>query len=298
MQRWLLVHRAHLHDGLKAAAQDPKCIGIPAILHTSSKVVDVDPSEATVILENGEVVQGDVLVGADGVHSLTRKKLQGARDVKPFSSGKNAFRFLITRKEALDDVETRPIVEDHGCVDMWDGDDRRVVIYPCADNQILNFVCIHPDNLTKIDGKSDWDQEVSKEKLVEVFQGFSPQVIKLLEKADPRTIKVWPLLDMETLPTWVEDKLAILGDAAHPFLPYRASGGAMAIEDGVSLGVMLSGNVQRHEVSERLALYEKARHHRATTVQEMTRKSGQGLLQPDVGMFIHFISTDLIQINY
>ena len=84
---------------------------------------------------------------------------------------------------------------------------------------------------------------------------------------------LWPLLDMKSLPSWVNDRLAILGDAARPFLPYRASGGAMAIEDGVSLGVMLSGDVQPHVVPERLKLFEKARYTRATTVQQMTRDS-------------------------
>jgi 2-polyprenyl-6-methoxyphenol hydroxylase-like FAD-dependent oxidoreductase len=118
--------------------------------------------------------------------------------------------------------------------------------------------------------------------LLAVFNYFNPKVLKLVVKADPHTLKLWPLLDMNTLPTWVEDRLAVLGDAAHPFLPYRASGGAMAIEDAVSLAVMLPAGIERHEVPERLRVYEKARHQRATTIQEMTRESSQ-LLGPDRG---------------
>lgn len=264
------MHRAHFHEGLKEAAQGPGK-GQPAVLHKACKVVDVDPHKSTITLENGEVIEGDVLIGADGVHSLTRTKLSNK---VPYNSGKNAFRFLITRQQALDDPETNNIARDFGAVDMWDSSDRRVVIYPCANNELLNFVCIHPDSLTTIDAQGDsYNQQIGKDTLLEVFKDFNPQVRKLLEKADPQTLKLWPLLDMDELPSWVEDRMAVLGDAVHPFLPYRASGGAMAIEDGVSLGVMLSSDVTPDQVPERLKLYEKARHERATTVQQMTRES-------------------------
>ncbi|KAJ5080888.1 hypothetical protein N7456_013598 [Penicillium angulare] len=284
--RWLLVHRAHFHEGLKEAAQGPGK-GRPAILHKASKVVDVDPHKATVTLENGEVIEGDVLIGADGVHSLTRTKLSNKA---PYSSGKNAFRFLITRQQALDDPETNSIARDFGAVDMWDSSDRRVVIYPCSNNELLNFVCIHPDSLTAIDAQGDsYNQQIGKDTLLEVFKDFNPQVRKLLEKADPQTLKLWPLLDMDELPSWVEDRMAVLGDAVHPFLPYRASGGAMAIEDGVSLGVMLSSDITPDQVPERLKLYEKARHERATIVQQMTRDSATLIPQERVQAMVGYI---------
>ncbi|KAJ5095064.1 hypothetical protein N7532_007355 [Penicillium argentinense] len=278
--RWLLVHRAHFHEGLKNAAQAPGR-GHPAVLHTASKVIDVDPHQATVTLENDEVYTGDVLIGADGAHSLTRTKLPQGKEIHPRSSGKNAFRFLMTRQQALDDPETNSIARDFGAVDMWDSSERRVVIYPCANNELLNFVCIHPDSLTTIDvGGDEYNQQIGKDTLLQVYKEFNPQVRRLLEKADPATLKLWPLLDMQTLPSWVEGRLAVLGDAVHPFLPYRASGGAMAIEDAVSIAVMLPRGISVDEVPERLKVYEKARHTRATTIQEMTRESVQ-LLAPE-----------------
>lgn len=281
---WLLVHRAHFHEGLKIAAQDPGK-GEPAILHTSSKVVDVDPQNATVTLANGEVFAGDVLIGADGVHSITRTKLSSA---KPVSSGRNAFRFMMSRKHALEDPETNELARDLSTMDMWDSTDRRVVIYPCTDNETLNFVCIHPDSMTSVDESGDsYNQQVGKDTLLEVFHDFNPLVLKLLAKADPQTLKLWPLLDMETLPSWTKDRMAALGDAVHPFLPYRASGGAMAIEDAVSLGVMLSSGVTPDEVPERLKLYQKARHERVTSIQNMTRESAT-LISPARSMSLSF----------
>ncbi|KAJ0414605.1 hypothetical protein BJY00DRAFT_318689 [Aspergillus carlsbadensis] len=277
--RWLLVHRAHLHQGLKVAAQAPGP-GVPARLHTSSQVVDIDPHNATITLENGDVVSGDLVLGADGVHSLAKSKLSGGENIKTFSSGKNAFRFLIARQDALDDPETKDLAQELGTWYMFDSPELRVVVYPCANNELLNFVCIHPDSMSKIHDGSEWDQGASKESLLEVYKDFSPQVQKLLSKADPTTLKVWPLLDTDDLPTWTEDRLAVLGDAAHPFLPYRASGGAMAIEDAVSIAVMLARGVCSEDVPARLKLYEKARRTRATTVQQLTRKSSHGPLPP------------------
>ncbi|EAU32867.1 hypothetical protein ATEG_06323 [Aspergillus terreus NIH2624] len=243
-------------------------------------VVDVDPINATVTLENGDVVEGDVLLAADGVHSIARAKIPGANKIVPFSSGRNAFRFLMSRQQALDDPETQELAQDRGAVDMYDTPDRRICIYPCMNNEALNFVCIHPDSMSAIDKYADWNQEISKESLLAVYKDYSPNILKLLDKADPQTLKVWPLLDMDTLPTWVEGRMALLGDAAHPFLPYRGSGGGMAIEDALSLGVMLS-KARPEDVPERLKLYEKARHTRATIVQQMTRDSAHGPLPPD-----------------
>lgn len=266
-----MVHRGHFHEGLKAAAQGPGR-GSPAILHTGSKILDIDPHTANITLENGQVIQGDVLIGADGVHSFARSKLP--QHASPRSTGQNAFRFLITRQQALDDPETNSIARDLGALNIWASGDHRVVIYPCANNEILNFVCIHPDSATTIDASSDsYNQQVGKDTLLGVYKDFNPQVRRLLQKADPVTLKLWPLLDMNTLPSWVHGRLALLGDAAHPFLPYRAAGGAMAIEDAASLAVMLQRGISREKVPERLEMYQKARHERVTTIQGMTRES-------------------------
>ncbi len=77
------------------------------------------------------------------------------KDVDIFSSGKAAFRFLIPRAMAAADPVTAPLVERSGCLMMWFAEDRRVVMYPCNDNELLNLVCIHPDgesHATKSDG--------------------------------------------------------------------------------------------------------------------------------------------------
>ncbi|KAK6412653.1 hypothetical protein LTR95_017948 [Oleoguttula sp. CCFEE 5521] len=105
----------------------------------------------------------------------------------------------------------------------------------------------------------------------------------MLEKADPKSLRVYPLLDMDTLPSFISfsGKLALLGDAAHPFLPHLAQGGAMAIEDGVALGVMMSQLGSPDEVPERLKLYNEARYERATRIQQYTRIVGGDSVKSD-----------------
>ena len=64
---------------------------------------------------------------------------------KFISSGKAAFRFLIPRQDALSVIDSAAILEEVDQLSLWYGDDRRVVMYPCNDNELLNFVCIHPE---------------------------------------------------------------------------------------------------------------------------------------------------------
>lgn len=75
--------------------------------------------------------------------SKSRSKVVG-REVKPHSSGKSAFRFLVPRQAVLDDPETERFAKINGQLIIWYGPDRRVVMYPCEDNKQFNFVCIHP----------------------------------------------------------------------------------------------------------------------------------------------------------
>lgn len=222
---WQLAHRVSLHSELKRFATCEEGKGKPAVLKLRSKVVDVDPKEGTVVLESGERIQSDIIVGADGVHSKTRLRIPGAKNIKVFGSGKSAFRFLIPRQKAFDDPETRKFADKEGHLIMIFARDRRVVVYPTSDNTLLNFVCIHPTSESQIDaqepGSSDWQNQGNLGKMLEVYKEFEPAVLKLLGMADEETLKVWELLDMEQLPSWTEGKLVLIGDAAHPFTPRK-----------------------------------------------------------------------------
>ncbi|PWO22601.1 FabG, Dehydrogenase [Pyrenophora tritici-repentis] len=278
---WQLAHRVTLHSELKRMATCEEGQGPPAVLRLRSKVVDVDAKEGVVILEGGERVHGDVIVGADGVHSRTRPRIPGAENVKTFGSGKSAFRFLISRQKAYDDPDTRKFADQDGHLILTFGRDRRVVVYPTSDNTLLNFVCIHPTAESQIQseepGSADWQNQGNLSKMLEVYKDWEPAMLKLLSMADEETLKVWELLDMEQLPTWTEEKLVLIGDAAHPFTPHQGQGAGQAIQDAASLAVMLPPSTPLSTIPARLKLYEKCRFKRASTIQEFSRLSGRDL---------------------
>lgn len=223
--QWFLAHRVDLHSELKKVASAEDGPGTPAILRTSTRVASVS-TDGRVILESGEQLSADVVIGADGVHSKTRYALPGSQGVKSFGGGKSAFRFTMPRSRALEDPLTRPLIEKEGHLNMIMGKDRRVIIYPTRHHQLLNFVCIHPTSESdQKDQKADeWQSSANLNKMLEVYKGWNPAVLKILSMADEETLKVWDLLDMDQLPTWTDGQLALIGDAAHPFTPREYKG--------------------------------------------------------------------------
>ncbi|KAK3114897.1 hypothetical protein LTR53_006318 [Teratosphaeriaceae sp. CCFEE 6253] len=268
---WLQAHRAQLHNQLKSKATSKTDGGVPCQLHTSSPVVSVDPQEATVTLGTGETRSGDLIVGGDGVHAVTRRFL-GPDMPTAIKGDRHAFRFIYPKDLAMADPVTRPLIEAEGTMVSWYGADRKIVLYPTSHNTLLNFVCIHP--AAESEDSDDYNETASKARLLQVFADFHPVVLTLLNKVAPDQVSLYPLYDMAQLPTFVTSRMALIGDAAHPFTPHLAQGGAMAIEDGLSLGTMLPRGTLPEEVESRLQLYNQARYERASTIQEYSRIAG------------------------
>ncbi|KFY55167.1 hypothetical protein V496_07067 [Pseudogymnoascus sp. VKM F-4515 (FW-2607)] len=269
---WMLVHRVRLHDKLKQIATGNDGKGRPVDLHLASKVLEVDTENATITLEGGDEIQADLILGADGIYSKTRESITG-HPSKLFGSGKAAFRFLIPRKLANEDPDITRLLENNNELVIWYGADRRVVVYPCDNNELLNFVCIHPEGDSQ-GGTTEWNKQASVDDLLNVYRDFDPRLLSLFKKVDPTSLKVWKLLDMDVMPTWIKGKLAVLGDAAHPFLPHQGQGAGIALEDGATLSVVLPLGTQPEEIPERLKLYEKIRYERANNIQDYSRQAG------------------------
>jgi 2-polyprenyl-6-methoxyphenol hydroxylase-like FAD-dependent oxidoreductase len=288
-----------LHSQLKAAATSLDGEGKPVKIHISSQVVSVDALAATIKFKDGSLRSADILIGADGVHSVTRRSI--APDAPgPFKNKHSAFRFILERRIMLDDPETAPLASVNCTMDMWYSDSEKIVLYPTSNNKLLNFVCIHPSSKseTKTD---DYSTSGSKLKLLEIFKDFHPSLVKMLGKVDPGELKIYPLFDMENLPTYINGRLALIGDAAHPFTPHLAQGGAQALEDAVSLGVFLEKGLDPADVPERLKLYNEARYERSSTIQELSRVVGGDRLGSDSKKTVklsgkaHKLSTPLLR---
>ncbi|EAW22075.1 putative salicylate hydroxylase [Aspergillus fischeri NRRL 181] len=272
--QWLLAHRIDLHNQLKRAAMSTDADHEAIPFRTASRVVQVDPATATITLEDGTQFQGDLVVGADGVHSITRSAIPGG-NVKASCCGKSAFRFLVSKQAALHDPETAALVKRPGQLSIWYGADRRIVLYPTSHNTVLNFVLIHPEEESAEEADESWGQSGNLQKMLQIFSSFDPAVLKLLSMADPQSVRVWKLLDMEEIPRWYEGRLALLGDAAHPFLPHQGQGAGVAIEDAASLAVVLPFGTMVEEIPERLQLYDEIRHERASRIQQYSRLAGR-----------------------
>jgi hypothetical protein len=113
-------------------------------------------------------------------------------------SGTSAFRYLIPTADIKADPLTAHFVERPGELIMINGDQRRMVMYPCRNNTELNFVALHPDSESS-GSSEDWNAVGSKDSLLKVFEQFSDDIKALLSKANEDTVKVWKLLDLDPL---------------------------------------------------------------------------------------------------
>ncbi|EOD52837.1 putative fad binding domain-containing protein [Neofusicoccum parvum UCRNP2] len=197
-QYWL-VHRIDLHNALKQKATTEDGAGLPIKLHTGCAVTSVDCATATITLANGATATGDLVIAADGVHSVTRETVVGG-SYPTRSSGKCCYRWLMPYSSLADDPQLRGFAEEPGVMTEISGKDRRIVFYPCSDGQLMNCAGFVPvEEVGRIE--KGWHQSGNKAELIRSFSKFSPAVVRMLEKA-PDNVAVWDLLDMEVIPTW------------------------------------------------------------------------------------------------
>lgn len=257
--QWFLGPRDRLHDQLLNLATTENGQGAPVKIHTDSKVVMANAKTGSFTICNGSIVHGDVIIGADGVFSKTREAIQ---HLEPYRSKHNCFRMMLDRKVLAAHYNAH--VPPDETMDMIYSDSTKTVIYPTLNNTKFNCVVTHPTELTLEVNNN------AKAKMMEICAGHDESFRNMLSTADDSGFRIWPLYDMDPPTTFVNDRLAILGDAAHPFTPHLAQGGVMALEDAASLSIMLHRGVQREQVSERLQLYNQARHSRSIFIQKLS----------------------------
>ena len=97
--------------------------------------------------------------------------------------------------------------------------DRRIIMYPCENNSLMNFVAFVPNEATNVTDP-DWHQRDNNYAVFKAFKSFFPAARWLLLYL-PNELRTWHLYDMKTMSTWTKGRLALIGDAAHPFLPCK-----------------------------------------------------------------------------
>ncbi|GKQ55072.1 FAD-dependent monooxygenase [Bradyrhizobium sp. Ce-3] len=249
---YLLGHRGDLHAALASAVPD----NLVRLDHKLTTIEQRADRAVTLTFANGHSTTVDAVVAADGVHSLVKERLFG-RD-EPNFTGRIAYRTVFPASL----LNGYPIDD---CTKWW-GPDRHIVIYYVKpDRSEVYFVTSQPEPGFTVES---WSATGDVNELRKAFEGFHPQVRKVLEACP--SVHKWALVDRDPLPRWSEGNITLLGDACHPMTPYMAQGAAMAIEDAAVLSRCLAG-VDRDSVSDAFRRFEATRKPRTSRVQASSR---------------------------
>lgn len=260
------VHRADLHRALVDTATDPSHPGGPIPIELGQRVDRIEHHEgaATVHTADGSSLRAALVVGADGIHSAVRPWVTEERPAT--YSGDVAYRLLVRAERIAADPELAGLL-DPPVTTLWVGPGRHVVHYLVRDRALLNIVALVE---TPEGSVESWMAATTVEELLDRFAGWDERLLRVFSLAEQ--VNVSGLYDRAELPTWSNGHVALLGDACHPMLPYRAQGAAQAFEDAAALGEALRGATIT-EIPHRLSRYEEVRKPRASEVQQASRDS-------------------------
>lgn len=231
-------------------------------LHLGHRCTGLTQHEAGVELnfvrDDGSTAQdeADVVIGADGIHSALRPFV--APEQAPRFSGLCAFRCLVPAADAPA-MALRPVQT------LWLGPQRHFVHYPISAGSLVNVVAIVPAGDWR---DESWTAEGDIGDLMREFDGWDGRLHQLIASA--RQTRRWALFDREPIPSYAQGRVALLGDAAHPMLPFFAQGSTQAVEDAVVLAACLRG-AGRGDAATALQRYDALRRPRASRVQTMSR---------------------------
>ncbi len=213
----------------------------------------------------GVAFEASVVVGADGVHSLTREWVTGGDD--PVYSGTSGFRGLVP-------AERLSRLPDPGALQFWMGPGAHLLHYPVDGGRVINFLAV-------IDGPARWTAPAWMEPAapgahLEAFAGWHPAVTEMIGAA-PQSPR-WGLFARRPLACWSRGPVVLLGDAAHAMLPHQGQGANQTIEDAVTLAAELDG---AGDVLPALRRYARRRRVRTRQVQLMSWAASAALHLPD-----------------
>jgi len=204
-----------LSDAARAA-------GVTIRLGVKVETVEPGADETVLRLACGTVESHGLTIAADGLHSPARAALNPKS--RPFFTGQVAWRCTIP-------VETALPPEAH----VFMGPGRHLVRYPLRDRRLVNIVAVEERDAWAAEG---WAHRDDPANLARAFTDFCPELRALLDRA--QDVYLWGLFRHPVAPVWQMHHLALLGDAAHPTLPFLAQGANMALEDAYVLARCLS----------------------------------------------------------
>jgi salicylate hydroxylase len=247
------MHRADLVEMLAAALPDEA-------VHTGHRCSGFEQTGdvARLSFANGAIVEGDIIIAADGIHSELQQHVTPPS--RPVFHGSVAYRGVIAHQRIP-----------HWPTDswlMWLGKGKHFLTFPVRSGELINYVGFVPADEEM---KESWSAPGDPDVLRREFAGWDPRIGSLLSQVEA-TFR-WALYDREPLPTWTQGRLTLLGDAAHPMLPHLGQGANQSIEDGMALATILA-HANRTTAAAALLAYENLRRERVAQVQRGARENG------------------------
>jgi salicylate hydroxylase len=261
------LHRVDLQQAMVSRCAE---LGVDIVLN--ARAVKVDFDDATVYLHDGRIVEGDVVLLADGLWSQIRPQFLG-KPSPAILTGDLAYRITIRvdELEGEDAEELRAFVKD-AKVNFWIGPRSHCVGYPVRAGQVYNLVLLCPDDLPGGVVKAQGDMDEMRMR----FEGWDPVLRKFLRQVKG-VVHKWKLMWLDALPEWANEKgrFFMAGDCCHPMLPYLAQGANSSLEDGAVLGSLL-GKVKKGDMERQLPcvskIYQNLRMVRGRKIQLETFK--------------------------
>lgn len=242
------MHRADLHAILVTAVEREERATIR--LGATCVGFEQDEKGVTAILQSGERIRGAALIGADGIHSQTRRQLFGAST--PKFTGCVVWRGLIPVDRLPEEMRERS-------GETWVGPGAHISLYPVRRGELINFVGHVDCDDWQVES---WIERGDPEEFVRDFHGWHEEIQTMIRNID--IPYKWGLFLHSTLQNWSSGRVTLLGDACHPMLPYLGQGANMAIEDGYVLARCIEAFAD--DIPEALRRYEQLRVPRTTRV--------------------------------
>lgn len=248
-----LIHRAMLQSILLKRLVTDTNVQLNKEFHAFEQNED----KVTAIFTDGTKEVGDLLIGADGIHSAVRSQLVGFE--KPRYSGYTALRGICTFEDE------RYLVEQGGGFEAW-GPGKRFGFSQLGKGRVFWFAAINSPQLTEM--------EIGERKNIALghFKGWYKPIEAVIDATEESVILHHDIFDQKPLTCWSKGRVTLLGDAAHPMLPNLGQGGAQAMEDAIVLANCLRENVS---IPAALLNYEQKRIARTSKIVQHSRRMGK-----------------------
>jgi salicylate hydroxylase len=256
-----------MHQALIKTVTQKEGAGVPCEIIINHLATAVDTVNGRITFENGNTVQAELIIAADGIRSRMRKAI--GVTAKFQGSTSCCYRCIISadklREIGLDEFVTNEAIE------FWGGFGiDKIVMSACHSGDVISCYCFYPTAHNGLD-KDGWNIGATPQELIDTFPDLDERVKLLFSHAED--IKMWRLYIHEEYPYWVKGRVGLMGDAAHPSLPDQSQGFCQAVEDAAALSLAFSEQYFKGDVEEGLKRYENTRKERATRVQTASAKA-------------------------